>query len=446
MEVLPRTQPMPLTRQLITVLVVATAAAATWSCTHSSDTPTADATGQAACRVALAAASARDDADRDIARLQDEIRRGRNDVHALEQLGYRYVARARVRGDEGDYTLAEHTADCLLARQPDSASALLLRGHVRHQTHHFDDAEAIARQLVGRRQFVLDYGLLGDALMEQGRVTEAAAAYQQMVDIKPFYQSYTRAAHLRWLRGDLDGAVELMRMAVAAASPRDPESLAWGYSRLAAYEMQAGRLDEAEHAAEAALGYQEDYAAALLAQGRVRLALGRPNEAVDSFRLPAQRKPVPEFQWALADALRLVERTADAKIVEDELRRDGTRTDPRTLALFLATRGTGVEEAVALAEHELTARADVFTLDAMAWALAAAGRVAEAEPFMTRALAEGTEDGRLFLHAAAIAAAAGQPADARRWIDKTDRLRPMLLPSELDELAALHLALSTQEN
>jgi tetratricopeptide (TPR) repeat protein len=237
-----------------------------------------------------------------------------------------------------------------------------------------------------------------------------------------------------------------MRMAVAAASPRDPESLAWGYSRLAAYEMQAGRLDEAEHAAETALGYQEDYAAALLAQGRVRLALGRPNEAVDSFRLAAQRKPVPEFQWALADALRLVERTADAKIVEDELRRDGTRTDPRMLALFLATRGTGVEEAVALAEHELTARADVFTLDAMAWALAAAGRVAEAEPFMTRALAEGTEDGRLFLHAAAIAAAAGQPADARRWIDKTDRLRPMLLPSELDELAALHLALSTQEN
>ena len=29
--------------------------------------------------------------------------------------------------------------------------------------------------------------------MEQGRLTEAAAAYQKMIDLKPFYQSYTRA-------------------------------------------------------------------------------------------------------------------------------------------------------------------------------------------------------------------------------------------------------------
>ena len=34
---------------------------------------------------------------------------------------------------------------------------------------------------------------------------------------------------------------------------------------------------------------------------------------------------------------------------------------------------------------------------------------------MARALAEGTEDGRLFLHAAVIAAADGRPADAARW-------------------------------
>ena len=77
------------------------------------------------------------------------------------------------------------------------------------------------------REFVLDYGLLGDALMEQGRLAEAAQAYQKMIDLKPFYQSYTRAAHLRWLRGDLAGAIDLMRAAVKAASPRDPESIAW---------------------------------------------------------------------------------------------------------------------------------------------------------------------------------------------------------------------------
>ena len=51
--------------------------------------------------------------------------------------------------------------------------------------------KSIARRLVTLREFVLDYGLLGDVLMEQGRLDEAATAYQRMIDLKPFYQSYT---------------------------------------------------------------------------------------------------------------------------------------------------------------------------------------------------------------------------------------------------------------
>ena len=53
---------------------------------------------------------------------------------------------------------------------------------------------------------------------------------------------------------------------------------------------------------------------------------------------------------------------------------------------------------------------------------------------MTRALAEGTEDARLFLHAAVIAAADGRPADAARWQRKASTLRFTLLPSELGVL------------
>jgi hypothetical protein len=50
------------------------------------------------------------------------------------------------------------------------------------------------------------------------------------------------------------------------------------------------------------------------------------------------------------------------------------------------------------------------------------------------ALAEGTEDGRLFLHAAVIAAADGRPADASRYRRKAHALRFTLLPSELGVL------------
>ena len=238
----------------------------------------------------------------------------------------------------GDYAVAEQAAACLESMQPGDPAALLLRGHVLHQMHRFREAEAIARRLVASREFVLDYGLLGDALMEQGRVAEAAEAYQKMIDLKPFYQSYTRAAHLRWLRGDLDGAIDMMRAAVKAASPRDPESIAWAYSRLAVYELQRGRLAEAGHMADASLRTMPDYAAALLARGRIQLAQKKPVEAVETLTRAARLNPLPEYQWALADALRELDRTDEAAVLESQLVREGVVADPRTLALYLSTR------------------------------------------------------------------------------------------------------------
>jgi tetratricopeptide (TPR) repeat protein len=399
----------------------------------------------AACVAALAPATQQSETDREIARLQEEARRQPNPKLALEQLGYRYVAKARVGNDPGDYKLAEMTAECIETASPDDASALLLRGHVLHQLHRFHEAEQIARRLTVQREFVLDYGLLGDVLMEQGRLTEAAHAYQKMIDLKPFYQSYTRASHLRWLKGDLGGAIDLIQKAIAAASPRDPESIAWAYTRLAGYELQRGRLADAGRAADSALSYQPDYAAALLMRGRILLALKNAGDAVAAFSRAAELNPLPEYQWALGEALRLAGDHERADLVESELTSRGAEADARTVALFLATRRAGVTTAVALAERELQTRADVFSLDALAWSLAAAGRTGEAQAAMTRALAEGTEDARLFLHAGVIAAAGDRRADARKWLRKAAALRSTLLPSELDELAKQMTTLSAQE-
>ncbi len=396
-----------------------------------SHTESAASTGpDRACLVVIAANAG---SDPDIARLQQDLRQ-RRDARAAEHLGYRFVARARLTNDPGDYTVAEQAAACLESITPEEPAAWLLRGHVLHQMHRFSEAEAIARRLVASREFVLDFGLLGDALMEQGRVSDAAAAYQKMIDLKPFYQSYTRAAHLRWLKGDLGGAVQMMHAAVQAASPRDRESVAWAYSRLAVYELQRGRLADAARMTDASLEYVPDYAAALLVRGRIQLAQSKTTDAVLTLERAARLNPLPDDQWALADALRLLKRTEDASVIEQQLIRDGASGDPRTLALYLSTRREKGDQAIDLARREMAARQDVFTLDALAWALASAGQVQEASALMTRALAEGTEDGRLFLHAAAIAAADGRAADATRYARKAHALRFTLLPSELGVL------------
>jgi tetratricopeptide (TPR) repeat protein len=387
-----------------------------------------------ACEVALAPGSQQGDIDRAIRQLQDRAREPRHAREALEQLGYHFVARARAANDPGDYVLAEKTAECLEELHPGDAGALLLRGHTLHQRHRFADAEAIARRLVSTREYVLDYGLLGDTLMDQGRLSEAAAAYQKMIDLKPFYQSYTRAAHLRWIRGDVDGAIELVHKAIDAAGSRDRESIAWAYTRLATYELQRGRLEDAERATGAALSFEPEYAAALLAHGRVLLATGRPVDAVDALKRAANLNPLPEYQWALADALRRSGLGSDASSIEQQLIARGAAVDPRTLALFLATRRIEPARALELTERELEVRADIFTHDARAWALAAAGRLDDARISIRRALAEHTKDARLFLHAGVIAARAGQRAEARRWFARADALHATLLPSELDLL------------
>jgi tetratricopeptide (TPR) repeat protein len=118
---------------------------------------------------------------------------------------------------------------------------------------------------------------------------------------------------------------------------------------------------------------------------------------------------------------------------------NGAASDPRTLSLYLATRRTQPQDALQLAEAELRSRADIFTLDAHAWALAANGRIDEALTVVTRAVAAGTRDARLFLHAGVIHAAAGRTRDAARWLRAAAELRPMLLPSEAAELDT-HLA------
>jgi tetratricopeptide (TPR) repeat protein len=399
-----------------------------------------------ACGV-VAGASPRGDAE--IERLQNSFKAPRRSAtreggpvatknaesaRAIERIGYRLIARARLSNDLGDYAIAEKAAECMEALQPGDPAVLLLRGHVLHQLHRFREAESAAARLVSIRGGVLDYGLLGDVLMEQGRVGEAADAYQKMIDLKPFYQSYTRAAHLRWLKGDLDGAIDLIGDAIRSASPRDPESIAWAQTRLAYYELQRGRMPEVERAAEAALGHVQEYAAAMLVRGRALLAARRPAEALDWLRPAAKLNPLPEYQWVLAEALRESGLADEASAVERELTTTGERADPRTVSLFLATRGIQSEKALALARTEYHERRDVFTLDALAWAEHAAGQTDAATATIERALAEGTRDARLFLHASVIAAAGGRRSEAARWSREARALRFTLLPSELSVL------------
>src|SRR5262249_35454026 len=325
--------------------------------------PAAAATFDNSLRLVLTPQTGDSRTDKEISRLQQQIRNGRNLQLGLEQLGWAFVAKARESFDPGFYKLAEQCARSIEMRNPQSQEAMLLRAHVLQNLHRFKGSETLARRLVQQRGLSFYYGLLGDALMEQGKLSDAVEAYQRMMNLKPDLRAYARAAHMRWLKGDLEGAIEAMELAVSAASPSDAESAAWVNTRFAFYEFQAGRVNEAERRWALALSLQNNYPPTLLLQGRMLLCQSQFGEAVDALQNAAKLNPLPEYQWTLAEALRAAGKENEASEVEAQLCQRGASSDQRTLALYLATRHEFPETALRLARAELDSRSDVFTHD-----------------------------------------------------------------------------------
>jgi tetratricopeptide (TPR) repeat protein len=177
-----------------------------------------------------------------------------------------------------------------------------------------------------------------------------------------------------------------------------------------------------------------DFAPAWLAIGQAACALEATPEAVHALRRAVGLNPSPEAQWWLADVLRQSGDEPGAVEVERNLRAHGPLADPRTTALYLATRGTDTAAAVSLAQEELHARGDVHTHDAIAWTLAANEENAAAATAMRTALQAGTCDPRLHLHAAIIAQAGGRAKEAQAQAARATAWQFALTPSERGRL------------
>jgi tetratricopeptide (TPR) repeat protein len=326
--------------------------------------------------------------DRELRSLQNEARSKSLPPEIMTRLGWAFVRKARLSYDPGYYKLAEQCTLSVQTRHPGNPDALLLQGHILQSLHEFKEAEPIARELIKVRNDASDHGLLGDVLMEQGKLSAAIDAYQEMMDLRPDPEAYTRVAHMRWLKGDLGGAIEMMEMAAAAASPREPEPGAWAYTRLGIYSLQAGQLQIAERSASFALQYINEYPPALLLREEV----------------------------------------------EQKLISSGPANDPRTFALFLATRQQQLAQCLQLALDELKTRQDILTMDALAWALRANGRAAEALSYSQKSVAEGTQDGRLFYHAGCVAMENARYAEASDLFARADQIKQTLFPSEQTDL------------
>ena len=99
-----------------------------------------------ACDIALTPHDGEQYVDLEIRRFQEAAGTQPTRNAYLERLGWAYVAKSRTGNDPGFLTLAAQTAHCLAeSKEPEArSSAALLRGHVLHQQHRFQEAETVA--------------------------------------------------------------------------------------------------------------------------------------------------------------------------------------------------------------------------------------------------------------------------------------------------------------
>lgn len=325
------------------------------------------------------------------------------------QLAMALARRARETADPAFYAEAEVAVEKALALAPDDFEARKARVWLRLGRHDFGRAREEARELNRiAPDDVQVYGFLADASAELGDYAEAERAAQWMLDLRPGnVPGLTRAAYLRELFGDLDGAFELMAAAYAQTPASESEERAWLLTQISHLHVVQGAPEAAEADLQQALAMFPGYHYALAELAKVRGAQGRHAEAVDLLRQRHEAAPHPENLYDLALALQRAgrrEARAAWQRFEREARAETGNVDNanRELVLYYADHARRPSAALEVARRERERRRDVRTLDAYGWALFVAGRREEAREALREALAVGTRDPEILRHARAV--------------------------------------------
>ncbi len=408
--------------------MLASAAAALWAQRQASFAAEADvaipaqvdSAGARARRLALAPAPGGADVDVQIRRLASAAERLPRKTELWVALGQHWVRKARESSDPGYYLNAGACADVALESAPHDRLALDLRALVLLNSHAFAEARILAQRILARHpDDVTAWGTLSDAELELGDVKEAVKAAQRMLGLKPSLPSYSRAAHLSWLLGDDSRALELTRLAIdAAGAAADREPRAWMLVQAGMLFWHRGDYEGADAGFVAALDVVENYPPALVGRGRVRTARGDPAGAAALYERAWKKSPLVETAWLWGEALEHAGDPSAAARAYAAAVREGHAHDGRTLSLMYSTRSVRPDEALRLARAERATRGDLYTEDALAWALYRNGELADARAAIDRARALGTQDARLMFHQGAIYMAQGQAREGRALVER----------------------------
>jgi tetratricopeptide (TPR) repeat protein len=340
------------------------------------------------------------------------------------------VRRAQETLDNSDYAEAESAVKKSLELSPNNFDTEKIEVSILLGEHEFPAALEAAKKLNKRTpDDVMVYGMLTDANVELGNYGDAEDSAQWMLNLRPGnLPALTRAAHLRELFGDAEGAYELMSLGYQSMPPTDIQERAWALTQMGHLRFESNDGDGAEKLLQQALTTLPEYSAALTELASMRVAQGRYQDAVDLLKNRGQSSARPSDLYELAEAQELAGHDGEAKKTFAEfeaqaLAESGKRDNAnRELVFYYIDHTHQPAKGLKIAEQEYAWRHDVYTLDAYAWALHSNGQDVASRKQIEAALEVGIRDARMFRHAGVIALKSGDRVAGELYLKQAAEL------------------------
>jgi tetratricopeptide (TPR) repeat protein len=375
-------------------------------------------------------------------KLIQKIKRDPSDLKSLNTLTAIYLQEARSSGNFTYYDKAGMTCvNAVLKKDPKNFEALTYKATIHLSQHHFTEGLQVGtriQQMYPYSAFV--YGILVDANVELGNYRAAIENADKMVSIRPDIRSYSRISYLREIYGDIDGAIDAMKLAVDAGSP-GTESTEWARVQLGKLYEQLGQMKYAEMHYTIALQNRPNYPYALAGMARIAAASKDYVRAISLYRRADSLSNDYSFREALVEVYKAAGNQQSSHAVAQEIIRQmetaagamakgdssGHYADKEMAYAYLAIGNYDKALGHALLEYNRRPN-NIDANETVAWVYYKKGDFEKAASYIKKSLQTNCKNPTLLCHAGLIYAKSGDKIYTKDYLQHALMNNPNLSP------------------
>ena len=365
---------------------------------------------------------------------EKRIARDPDDYLSPTRLGELLLKHARETGDLSANADAEKNFRLALKRNPEHYPAIVLLASACIAQHKFSDAFSRAEEAVKLKpDDAFSQTVLGDVCLELGKTPRAEEAYKKSLQLTPALATHSRMAYLFWIKGDVAASLQSYEAALEAGENGNasPANLAWCHLQKGEFHFRTGDFQKTQAEYAAAAKILPDNYSVLEHLAELRAAQSQYDEAIALYQKVIVQTSRPEYMQALGDVFEFYRKSPEAKTWHEkalagylQAATNGTPHYYHHLASFYCDSQTNAVEALKWARKDIEIRQNVFACDTLAWALYRNGKWDEAFEAAQKALAFGTKDSHMLLHASSIFSEAGKKKEAAGLIRQAMEINP----------------------